>query len=109
MPRKRELSIRKGASSFTNDLNQVLDRVYRKYPSSVSHPAGPSDDLKKFRKRHKEDAAELAEKLDELRTLREKSEELATLREALRDLREQVRATRALREQLGSLGQDLKS
>jgi hypothetical protein len=108
MHKKRDLPLRKGATSFNNDLNDVLDRVYGKYPSSVSRPAGPPDDVQKFLRRHKEDAAELAQKLDALRSLREKSEELSLLRETLRDLRLQVRATRELREQLGKLGGQLK-
>jgi hypothetical protein len=109
MPRKRDISVRKNASSFNNDLNQVLDRVYKKYPNSVSPATAPSGPLTNISKRHKEDAAELAEKLDELRSLREKSEELATLRETIRDLREQLRATRELREQIGAIGEALKS
>jgi hypothetical protein len=108
MPRKRDISVGKGTSWFSADLNQVLDRVYKKYPNSVSPTSSHGGDLRKIHKRRKEDAAQLAEKLDELRMLREKSEELATLRESLRDLRDQVKATRELREQLGLLRSELK-
>jgi hypothetical protein len=104
MPRKRDISLRKGASSFNNDLNEVLDRVYKRYPNAVpDFPRSSADDATRFRKRHQEDAAELVEKLDELRALREKSEELATLRETLRDLRLQIRASRELREELETI------
>jgi len=109
MHRKRDISVGKGTSWFSDDLNQVLDRVYKKYPNSVSPMSSHGGELRKIHKRRKDDAAQLAEKLDELRLLREKSEELATLRESLRDLRDQVRATRELREQLGLLRSELKS
>ncbi len=109
MHRKRDIAVRKGAASFSSDLNQVLDRVYKKYPNSVSPASTPGGDQRKIHKRRKEDAARLAEKLDELRMLRQKSEELATLRETLRDLRDQVKATRELREQLGLLRSELKA
>jgi hypothetical protein len=106
MPRKRHVCLRKGASSFNNHLNEVLDRVYKRYPNTVpDFPRSGADDTTRFRKRHKEDAAELVEKLDELRALREKSEELATLRETLRDLRLQIRASRELREELEAISQ----
>jgi hypothetical protein len=86
-------------SSYSRDVNGVLDRVYSKYRTTTGYGADPAVERQRVR-RQREDAQALSDQLDALRALREQAQETAELRGEIKDLREQVARLRALREEL---------
>lgn len=88
-------------SSFSRDVNGVLDRVYSKYRTTTGYGIDPVVERQRAR-RQREDAAALSHQLDALRALREQAQETAELRGEIRDLRDQLEAVRSLHDELCS-------